>query len=254
MADSADATLLGADASHRKIIVGIDYGTTFTGASYVSSRGSSLENITVIKTWPGNARNIDTASKTPSRIAYATESARAARDLWGYQVPPGMVAYSWTKLLLDKNTALTPYDDTALEEASGAGILRLPTGKTAVDVAADYLTHIYQHIKFSLARHITQQDLDITPLEFWFTVPAIWSDQAKDATRTAAQRAGFWSSPDRPHDRLYFISEPEAAAITALKKYTDDSIGGSVKVRSPFFIRGMRLFLTLVGWRRCTCL
>ncbi|RAH86012.1 actin-like ATPase domain-containing protein [Aspergillus japonicus CBS 114.51] len=219
MADSVDSTLLGADTSHRKIIVGIDYGTTFTGASYV-----------IIKTWPGNARNIDTVSKTPSRIAYATENAKASRDLWGYQVPPGMVAYSWTKLLLDKNTALTAYDDTALEEASGAGILRLPAGKAAVDVAADYLTHIYQHIKFTLARHITQQDLDITPLEFWFTVPAIWSDQAKDATRTAAHRAGFWSSPDRPHDRLYFISEPEAAAITALKKYTDESIGGSVKV------------------------
>ncbi|RAH43079.1 Hsp70 family protein [Aspergillus brunneoviolaceus CBS 621.78] len=230
MAESADSTLLGVDASHRKIIVGIDYGTTFTGASYVSSRGLSLENITVIKTWPGNARNIDTVSKTPSRIAYATENGKAARDLWGYQVPPGMVAYSWTKLLLDKNTALTAYDDTALEEASAAGILRLPTGKSAVDVAADYLTHIYQHIKFTLARHITQQDLDITPLEFWFTVPAIWSDQAKNATRTAAQRAGFWSSPDRPFDRLYFISEPEAAAITALKKYTDESIGGSVQV------------------------
>ncbi|RAL13363.1 Hsp70 family protein [Aspergillus homomorphus CBS 101889] len=221
---------LGTNTADRKIIVGIDYGTTFTGASYVSSRGTTLNDITVINTWPGNARSIDTVVKTPSRIAYASENDKAARDLWGYQVAPGMKAYSWTKLLLDKNMPLTEYDDVALEKDLQAGILNLPAGKTAVDVAADYLNHIYQHIKYTLARHITQVDLDITPLEYWFTVPAIWSDQAKDATQSAARRAGFWSSVARPHDRLYFITEPEAAAVTALKKYTSESIGGSVKV------------------------
>lgn len=39
------------------------------------------------------------------------------------------------------------------------------------------------------------------------TVPAIWSDSAKDLTRQAACRAGF------PDDSLVLISEPEAAAL-----------------------------------------
>ncbi|OJJ97569.1 hypothetical protein ASPACDRAFT_1890175 [Aspergillus aculeatus ATCC 16872] len=221
MPSSKAPRLKAAYTADGKIIVGIDYGTTFTGASYS------------IDSWPGNARGIDTVSKSPSRIAYAAENPRASRNLWGYQISSNMSAYAWTKLLLDNNTKLTEYDDPALEATLGTGILRLPAGKSAVDVAADYLTLVYQHIRHTLVRHITEEALKKTPLEFWFTVPAIWSDQAKHATRTAAQRAGFWSSPERPHDRLYFISEPEAAAITALRRYTSDSTGGSITKVAP---------------------
>jgi molecular chaperone DnaK (HSP70) len=39
------------------------------------------------------------------------------------------------------------------------------------------------------------------------TVPAIWSDDAKNLTRLAATRAGI------PGDKLNLITEPEAAAL-----------------------------------------
>ncbi|PYI31866.1 actin-like ATPase domain-containing protein [Aspergillus indologenus CBS 114.80] len=227
MSSRPDPSLIGAGASDRKIIVAIDYGTTYTGVSYVGCKASELKDITVIEGWPGSKRNTNYILKVPSRIAYAAENERAIADVWGFQVQPGMSACSWTKLLLDKNTSLTEFDDRSLDDASGAGILHLPAGKTAVDVVADYLTYIYKHIKYTLARHMTPLDFAITPAEFWFTVPAIWSDQAKDATRTAARRAGFATSPDRPCDRLHFISEPEAAAITALKKDSIEGMGAS---------------------------
>ncbi|KAM0091075.1 hypothetical protein ACP6JD_005519 [Aspergillus fumigatus] len=216
--------------SKNKIIVGVDYGTTFTGASYVSSKGSGLSDIILISTWPGPSRDTETVFKAPSRIAYASENnSRVTTNRWGYQVEPGMLSYSWTKLLLDQGTPLTQYDDRTLETASQTGILKLPDGKTAVDVVADYLSEVYQHILKTISKNITEDDLRITPLEFWLTVPAIWSDRALDATRTAAQRAGFGKSPSRPMDQIFLISEPEAAAVTALKKYTTSSIGGSVK-------------------------
>ncbi|KAL4806050.1 actin-like ATPase domain-containing protein [Aspergillus unguis] len=215
--------------SRRKIIVGVDYGTTFTGASYVSSKGKDLSDIVLISTWPGPSRETETVLKAPSRIAYAVENARVAKDRWGYQVEPGMVAYSWTKLLLDQNVPLTQYDDSALETASQAGILRLPEGKSAVDVVADYLSEVYDHIIKTLEKNITEEALRVTPLEFWFTVPAIWSDQAQNATKTAAQLAGFGGKVGRREDRVFLISEPEAAAITALKKYTVGNMGGSIK-------------------------
>ncbi|GFF98153.1 heat shock 70 kDa protein 12A [Aspergillus udagawae] len=183
---------LALDSKH-KIIVGVDYGTTFTGASYVSSRGSGLSDIILISTWPGPSRDTETVFKAPSRIAYA-----------------------------DENSLL-------FETASQTGILKLPKGKVAVDVVADYLSEVYQHILKTISKNITEADLRITPLEFWFTVPAIWSDRALDATRTAAQRAGFGKSSLRPMDQIFLISEPEAAAVTALKKYTTSSMGGSVK-------------------------
>ncbi|KAF7157792.1 hypothetical protein CNMCM6106_003921 [Aspergillus hiratsukae] len=219
---------LALDSKH-KIIVGVDYGTTFTGASYVSSKGSGLSDIILISTWPGPSRDTETVFKAPSRIAYATENSRVTTNRWGYQVEPGMLSYSWTKLLLDQGTPLTQYDDSTLETASQTGILKLPKGKTAVDVVADYLSEVYQHILKTISKNITEADLRITPLEFWFTVPAIWSDRALDATRSAAQRAGFGKSSLRPMDQIFLISEPEAAAVTALKKYTTSSMGGSVK-------------------------
>ncbi|GIJ81658.1 hypothetical protein Asppvi_000157 [Aspergillus pseudoviridinutans] len=220
---------LALDSKH-KIIVGVDYGTTFTGASYVSSKGSGLSDIILISTWPGPSRDTETVFKAPSRIAYAAENnSRVTTNRWGYQVEPGMSSYSWTKLLLDQGAPLTQYDDSTLETASKTGILKLPEGKSAVDVVADYLSEVYQHILKTISKNITEADLLITPLEFWFTVPAIWSDRALDATRTAAQRAGFGKTSLRPMDQIFLISEPEAAAVTALKKYTTSSMGGSVK-------------------------
>jgi hypothetical protein len=138
-----------------------------------------------------------------------------------------MTEYSWTKLLLDQNSPLTRYDDAALEGASRSGILKLPEGKSAVEVVSDYLSDVYQHILTAIAKQITDETLAITPLEFWFTVPAIWSDQAQSAMRTAARTAGFGG---RPGDNIFLISEPEAAAVAALRKYTTNSMGGSVRV------------------------
>jgi hypothetical protein len=198
------------------------------GASYVSTKsGNDLNDIAIISSWPGPARDMDTVVKAPSRIAYIADNPSVQTRRWGYQVQPGMTAYSWTKLLLDQDIPLTKYDDVTLEDASNSGILKLPEGKTAVEVVADYLSEVYQHILRTIAKQITEETLSITPLEFWFTVPAIWSDQAQSATRRAAQIAGFGS---RSCDNIFMISEPEAAAITALRKYTTNSMGGSVRV------------------------
>jgi hypothetical protein len=202
------------------------------GASFVSSKGKGLEDITVIEIWPGSSRDSTTVVKAPSRIAYPDDNdrQRIKSKQWGYQVQPGMTAFSWTKLLLDQNAPLTKYDDPGLEKASEMGILRLPEGKTATDVVSDYLSGVYEHILLRIAKQITEDTLRTTPLEFWFTVPAIWSDQAQNATINAARRAGFGSSISRPNDEIFLISEPEAAAITSLKKYTTNGIGKNVQV------------------------
>lgn len=140
-----------------------------------------------------------------------------------------MVAYSWTKLLLDRSTPVTHYD-AILEDAAGMGIFKLPEGQTAVQVVAEFLSHVYHHIIGAIAKQIKDATLQITPLEFWFTVPAIWSDDAKDATMKAALRAGFATRCGHVQDKIFLITEPEAAAITALRKSTRD--GSSVKVSS----------------------
>ncbi|OJJ02097.1 hypothetical protein ASPVEDRAFT_887752 [Aspergillus versicolor CBS 583.65] len=190
-----------------KIIVGVDYGTTFTG--------KTIDDIVLIKSWPGRARHTETVLKTPSRIAYATDN--TGKHRWGYQVEPGMMSYSWTKLLLDRGTPLTSYD-AALEGAAAIGMFRLPEDKDAVQVASDFLSGVYEHILTTIAKQITEEALRVTPLEFWFTVPAIWSDEAKHSTLEAARRAGFGSMRANIQDTICLIPEPEAAAIAALRR------------------------------------
>jgi molecular chaperone DnaK (HSP70) len=48
-------------------------------------------------------------------------------------------------------------------------------------------------------------------LQFIMTVPAVWSDKAKDATMQAATLAGI------PSAGLFLVSEPEAAAVYAIQ-------------------------------------
>jgi hypothetical protein len=202
--------------------------TPFPGIAYVASQGSDGNNISVITDWPGGGRAHEYLEKVPSQIAYVTENKKASlqEDAWGYEVQPGMVIYCWTKLLLDSKTIATEHDDPSLKEASGGGALRLPPGKTAGDVVADYLRFLYENCMDRLEKKMTKDILNVTPIEFWFTVPAIWSDEAKNATRNAASKAGFGT---RPSDKINMIAEPEAAALAALKA-TRDSVDDLLKV------------------------
>ncbi|KAL4900219.1 hypothetical protein BDW74DRAFT_182974 [Aspergillus multicolor] len=203
------------DRDH-KIVVGVDYGTTFTGASFVGTQSKGLNDVHLITSWPGSSKSYGTNLKTPSRIMYDG----AGNCRWGYQVKPGVQSYSWTKLLLDRGSRLTNYD-AALENATAPGMFDLPEDKDEVEVAGDFLSGVYNHILTCIAKRITEEALNRIQLEFWFTVPAIWSDQAKHATLKAARRAGFGSRRGNVEDTICLIPEPEAAAIAVLKRSTE---------------------------------
>jgi molecular chaperone DnaK (HSP70) len=47
--------------------------------------------------------------------------------------------------------------------------------------------------------------------EYIITIPAVWTDAAKDKTRSCAERAGLGAG-----DSLHVITEPEAAALYQL--------------------------------------
>ncbi|WPH02104.1 hsp70-like protein [Acrodontium crateriforme] len=196
-----------------RLTVGIDYGTTYSGISYVSTDKHSVDDIEVVNVWPSRHGEC----KAPTRIAYASENPdRLDEDVWGFQVGPGLISCSWTKLLLDSSQGQpTPNDDPALLEAIDQGIFRLPANKTAENVCEDYLRHLHTYFMTRLERTIDKAILAVTPMDFWLTVPAVWSDQAQNSTRDAAQRAGFGT---RRGDTISVITEPEAAALAALKR------------------------------------
>lgn len=59
------------------------------------------------------------------------------------------------------------------------------------DAVADYLAKIRTHILNHLAVRFGQNFLDGVQTQFVLTVPAVWSDVAKEATLSAAKHAGF---------------------------------------------------------------
>jgi len=220
-----------------KIIVSIDYGTTYsgkcqaytaysrliiTGVAFVMSVNSDARDIQVVTDWTGGVRKNVQLEKVPSKYAYARENEGLEEDKWGYEVEPWMKSYTWTKLLLDASAAQTRFDNPHLQSQVGNGLLETPSGATAIGVASDYLSRVYEHTMDRLAKVYSKEMLKITPVEFWFTVPASWQDEANNATREAAEAAGFASRKD---DELYMISEPEAAAMAILTEAIDKNPG-----------------------------
>jgi molecular chaperone DnaK (HSP70) len=192
----------------------------------VFSNESDLNDISTVQTWPGEGRDRDFEWKTPTVIAYGTENGFQGIK-WGFTVEPGMVSYSWTKLLLDKNAPKGKYDDPTLAKIARKGMLELPRGKSAQDVCEDYLREVRKYVFARLDKEKGEDFMKLTPMECWITVPATWLDEAQDATRQAAIGAGFAS---RTMDSINVIPEPEAAAICALKKLTVPGTQGSLKV------------------------
>jgi molecular chaperone DnaK (HSP70) len=81
-----------------------------------------------------------------------------------------------------------------------------------MDAVADYLTALHGHTMETLGRRYGESFMQKTKIEFVLTVPAVWSDSAKNATLLAAERAGMGDVGS-----LKIISEPEAAAVYTLK-------------------------------------
>ena len=129
--------------------------------------------------------------------------------------------------MLDKNALAGEYDDPALADMVGQGMMKLPDFRTAEEVCEDFLHELYIYLTSKLCEEMTQSTYDTTPMECWITLPAIWSDGAKDATLTAARNAGFGN---RVGDEVFTIAEPEAAAIATLKSYSGTNALNAVKV------------------------
>ena len=92
----------------------------------------------------------------------------------------------------------------------------LPPGKSEIDVAADYLFKLRQAMRTKLQNTLGEVfNREERNIRYFLTVPAIWNDAGKAATRAAAIQAGFLR--DENDNRLSLITEPEAAAIFCAK-------------------------------------
>ena len=198
----------------QKLVIGIDYGTTNTGAAYALVPPDSCDDhvdINVVRQWPHGGRRLDASDKLPSEIAYDKSKNPVA---YGFDIPEGLQPLQWVKLLLQPELFSGTQKKPNTERVWRAYEELERLGKTPVDVIADYLAWLWQYIQDSIRDAEEDQGIfntsDVTVV---MTVPASWPDRPKDCLLQAAKKAGIES----PGTRLKFQAEPEAAAIFGLK-------------------------------------
>ncbi|CAO3587294.1 unnamed protein product [Absidia cylindrospora] len=182
------------------VIVGIDFGTTYSGCCYAFAQN---EEVFDIVKWPKQNNNI--YPKTPSLALYR-KGATSLVD-WGHAARRIAMKPNSQDYLLMSKFKLFLMDDTQDT---------LPNGLNVINVIADYLRSFHDHVKSELLKGFAG-NYDQSKFRYCLTVPAMWSNRAKAATREAAIRAGLVLRSDHP-ERLMLISEPEAAALYCEKK------------------------------------
>ncbi|KAI1344086.1 actin-like ATPase domain-containing protein [Xylariaceae sp. FL0016] len=190
-----------------RLIVGVDFGTTFSGVAAVYT--STPDDVEIIKTWPGG--NGITSDKVPTEISYVTPpnapAGTAATTKWGFQFKPEESRLRCIKLFLDRSQKL-PFYVSPQETATQLKTFH----KNVVDAVSDYLTEVHRHTMDTLTRRYGESFMASTKVDFVLTCPAVWSDAAKNTTLQAAERAGMGDKSE-----IQMISEPEAAAVYTLK-------------------------------------
>ncbi|KAG9188814.1 hypothetical protein G6011_07519 [Alternaria panax] len=183
-----------------EIVVGIDFGTTYSGVSWAIN---GINKIHLISDWPNPKGGNTNFEKVPTIISYAD-----GKPLdWGYNVDVlgRDPKFQWFKLLLDAKQATGKGLVTKSRDLLGT------LDKSAEDVAADYLRLLWQYTKEHIERIEGATWEKIYSLRVVLTVPAIWSAIAKEKTLRAAKTAGL-------PDDIELVSEPEAAALAILKE------------------------------------
>jgi hypothetical protein len=82
------------DATDNVVIVGIDFGTTFSGVAFTWSK--KIDNIEVISSWETDMPSKADEDKTPTAISFGTDN----QVSWGYKIPFNAEQAKWFKLLL----------------------------------------------------------------------------------------------------------------------------------------------------------
>ena len=112
-------------------------------------------------------------------------------------------------------TLISPRElEPSLQNTSNSAARAQGRGKKRPeDLVRDFLSQLGDHLQYILLEKLGAAVVNSIPFEFVITVPAIWSDLAKDKTRLACIQADGLPVSEK---NIHLISEPEAAATYAI--------------------------------------
>uniref|UniRef100_A0AAU0MTL2 Heat shock protein family A member 12 variant X11 n=1 Tax=Urechis unicinctus TaxID=6432 RepID=A0AAU0MTL2_UREUN len=197
-------------SSYYTIVVAIDFGTTYSGYSF--SFKKKPEDIFTQTTW-GEIDEIPSSAKTPTCVLTDAKGKLVAIGYKAQKLFSEMDSqearchrfYSHFKMKLHTEKNLTK--DTKIEDQSGKKT-------SALDICAMML----KAIKLEMLTVLESQGVervDVNLIRWVLTVPAIWTDGAKQFMRQAAVQAGLVEETDSGN--LILALEPEAASLCCQK-------------------------------------
>ncbi|KAM0225621.1 hypothetical protein ACHAQD_000579 [Fusarium lateritium] len=208
------------------IIIGIDFGTTYSGIAWAYSR--EPEEIELVTSWDSELNHCSDVEKAPTQLFYDNDK----DTTWGYSVPADKDALKWFKLLL-LDTADIPADMLSSVQLRKARDLLDGIKKDPVNVIACFLRKIWNHAIDSIRRSVGAELLQKSRFHVVVTLPAIWPPYAQQRMKQAARVSGILDARSCGETTLRFISEPEAAALATIK---DLSKRSTIKVGDTMVI------------------
>ncbi|KAF2685161.1 actin-like ATPase domain-containing protein [Lentithecium fluviatile CBS 122367] len=231
--------------ARNRLVIGLDFGTTYSGVAYCEAdshtTARNASQIQVVTNWPGLTRGDN--EKVPSRISYGLPPNTEIK--WGNLINHKTKGvHALMKLRLDGSTKKSKHLKVLLafltSNFEGLNLDDLDSddeeappeypGKDAVDMVADYLGLVREHVFKELGEKYGVSVLASLDKEVVVTVPAVWSERAKDQTLKAVTRAHFNET------KLMLVTEPEAAAIYALKEMQEGARKADVGVGDNFVL------------------
>ncbi|GJC89218.1 HSP70 family chaperone [Colletotrichum tofieldiae] len=189
------------------LVIGIDFGTTYSGAAWATITDFETDEIHLITSWPGCGYE---EGKTPTELFY-----EQGNVTWGYNIPDDAEPVRWFKLLLLRDEDL-PQELRDAEYVLRARKVLRELKKTPVELTADYLRCLWRHVVQSIEKERGKSVVDGFAFHVVLTVPAIWKNYARQAMEEAARKAGILDSRMAGPTSLSFAPEPEAAALATI--------------------------------------
>ncbi|CAJ0545661.1 Ff.00g091340.m01.CDS01 [Fusarium sp. VM40] len=224
------------------IVIGIDFGTTFSGVAWAYSR--EPDEIEIVTSWDTELNHCSDVEKAPTQL-YFDENGQNVK--WGYSIPIDKEPLKWFKLLLIDPKDL-PTDVARSSQLQEARRLKNKIKKEPIEIIATFLRKLWDHSLDSIRRAVGVDLLKRTKLQVVITLPAIWPPYAQQRMKQASQQSGILDGRPAGATTLRFISEPEAAALATIKDHakrsniqTGDTIvvcdagGGTVDLISYIF-------------------
>jgi len=242
------------------IIIGIDFGTTFSGAAWCYTGLGDRNKIKIVKSWPSNPKSLD---KVSSVLQYSPKD--TSKYKWGFEVSPeAQNPLKWFKLLLhqDSGNNITPLNsnnpgsdntrnstaeslDSSLDDldindsapvpAAGAyteddteqlgelfaTLAALPEDKTAVDVVTDYLSAVYKHTRATIKKDYLPSFSSRIGTDIPLQFVLTVPAVWSDSAKALTLKAARAAGMDESHAKIQLVSEPEAAAIHCLRSFKE---------------------------------